>query len=157
CSIVLVEADSQNGVDLGPCVALAHQLGAISVNNSYGGPESDPDSVMSFDFYNQPGTLVVASSGDDGWLATRNDAMMLLSEIAFPAASPFVLSVGGTTLTRSTTAARGWTEAAWSGAGSGCSKSQTKPTWQSDPGCAKRMVADVAAVGDPRTGVAYYN
>ncbi len=156
CKIVLIEARSQNGVDLGPCVAKAHDLGAVSVNNSYGGPEDDPDSVASFSFYLQPGMLVVASSGDDGYLKTKNDAMVTLMEIAFPAASPGVLSVGSTSL-RPSTSTRGWAETAWAGAGSGCSKSQTKPPWQQDPGCMKRFVADVSAVGDPATGVAMYD
>src|SRR2546423_4770003 len=142
---MLNEARTSNGVNLGPCVALAKTLGAIAVNNSYGGPESDPDSVASFNYYNQPGMLVVASSGDDGYLRTPNDQMQVLQEIAFPAASPFVMSVGGTSL-RTAAGTRGWAETAWNGAGSGCSKTQTKPTWQKDPGCTKRFVADVSAV-----------
>jgi hypothetical protein len=156
CKIVLIEASTSNGVDLGPCVAQARQLNAVAVNNSYGGPESDPDSVASFSFYNQPGMLVVASSGDDAYLKTKNDQGVTLMEIAFPAASPYTLSVGGTTLTTAA-GSRGWNETAWSGAGSGCSKTQTKPSWQMDPGCSKRFVADVAAIADPATGVAYYD
>ena len=53
--------------------------------------------------------------------------------------------------------ARGWTETAWSGAGSGCSAYEAKPSWQTDTGCAKRTVADVSAVADPNTGVAVYD
>jgi subtilase family serine protease len=45
----------------------------------------------------------------------------------------------------------------WSGAGSGCSAYITKPSWQTDAGCSKRTVADVAAVADPNTGVAVYD
>ncbi|HEY0803441.1 MAG TPA: peptidase S8, partial [Pseudonocardiaceae bacterium] len=33
----------------------------------------------------------------------------------------------------------------------------TKPSWQHDPNCPNRMVADVAAVADPNTGVALYD
>jgi subtilase family serine protease len=65
-----------------------------------------------------------------------------------------VTAVGGTTLTRS---ASGFTESAWSGAGSGCSAYEAKPSWQSDTGCARRTVADVSAVADPNTGVAVYD
>ena len=57
---------------------------------------------------------------------------------------------------RSTTS-RGWSENAWSGSGSGCSVYITKPGWQTDSGCARRTVADVAAVADPNTGVAVYD
>jgi MYXO-CTERM domain-containing protein len=140
-------------------VAVAAKLGAVAINNSYGGPESDPDSVASYNFYNQPGTAVVASSGDDGYLKTPNDTGVVMQEIAFPAASPYVISVGGTSLAMSAST-RGWAETTWNGAGSGCSKSQTKPTWQKDPACTKRMVADISATANPAPragGVATYN
>jgi kumamolisin len=65
-----------------------------------------------------------------------------------------VTAVGGTTLTP---AAGGFTQTAWNGAGSGCSAYSAKPTWQQDTGCARRSVADVAAVADPSTGVAVYD
>jgi subtilase family serine protease len=45
----------------------------------------------------------------------------------------------------------------WSGAGSGCSAYDAKPSWQKDSGCANRTVADVSAVADPNTGVAVYD
>lgn len=51
---------------------------------------------------------------------------------------------------------RGWSETAWSGAGSGCSTVYAKPSWQTDTGCSKRTVADVSAIADPNTGVAVY-
>ena len=73
-----------------------------------------------------------------------------------PAASQYVTAVGGTTLTKASNA-RGWTETAWRGAGSGCSAYEPKPAWQTDTGCAKRTVADVSAVADPNTGVAVYD
>ena len=43
------------------------------------------------------------------------------------------------------------------GTGSGCSAYEAKPTWQTDTGCTKRIVADVSAVADPNTGVAVYD
>ena len=45
----------------------------------------------------------------------------------------------------------------WSGAGSGCSAYEPKPSWQTDTGCARRTVADVSAVADPNTGVSVYD
>ena len=45
---------------------------------------------------------------------------------SIPAASPYVTAVGGTTLSRSSDA-RGFTETAWSGSGSGCSAYEPKP------------------------------
>src|SRR5262249_59074243 len=93
--------------------------------------------------YNHPGVAVTASSGDSGF------------GVEFPASSPHVVAVGGTSL-RTLANARGWTETAWSGAGSGCSTVYAKPSWQTDTGCAMRAVADVSAVADPNTGVAVF-
>ncbi len=45
----------------------------------------------------------------------------------------------------------------WNGAGSGCSKYDPKPSWQTDTGCSKRTIADVSAVANPSTGVAVYD
>jgi hypothetical protein len=67
-----------------------------------------------------------------------------------------VTAVGGTSLTKASNA-RGWTETAWSGAGSGCSAYEAKQAWQTDSGCARRTVADVSAVADPNTGIAVYD
>jgi len=76
--------------------------------------------------------------------------------VEFPVASPHVLAVGGTSLTTSSSP-RGWVEGAWSGAGSGCSNFEPKPSYQTDNGCSQRTVADVAAVADPNTGVAVFD
>jgi len=94
--------------------------------------------------YDQPGVAVLASTGDDGY------------GVQFPASSPHVVAVGGTTLKASAKVARGWTEVAWKGSGSGCSAVYAKPAWQTDPSCPNRMVADVSAVASPSTGVAVY-
>ena len=64
--------------------------------------------------------------------------------------------MGGTTLNKASNA-RGWTETAWSGTGSGCSPYVAKPSWQTDTGCSMRMESDVAAVADPDTGMSVYN
>ncbi len=45
----------------------------------------------------------------------------------------------------------------WSGAGSGCSAYESKPSWQTDTGCARRTIADVAADADPATGASVYD
>jgi subtilase family serine protease len=66
-----------------------------------------------------------------------------------------VIAVGGTHLVKDGSA-RGWTETAWSGAGSGCSTVYAKPVWQKDTKCSKRMEADVSADADPATGVAVF-
>ena len=76
--------------------------------------------------------------------------------MSWPASSQYVTAVGGTTL-KTASNARGWTETVWSGAGSGCSAYEPKPSWQHDTGCAKRTVGDVSADADPNTGLGVYD
>ncbi|WP_194909500.1 Kelch repeat-containing protein [Catenulispora rubra] len=150
--ILLVEATDPSSTNLGASVDEAVALGAKFVSNSYGseytsvpGSGEDPADPTQLDpYYDHPGVAVIASSGDSSY------------GVAYPAASPYVTSVGGTNLTRAPGTARGWTESAWSGAGSGCSLYEPKPAFQRDTGCAHRAVADVSAVADPNTGVAVY-
>ena len=144
CHIILVEATSASTKNLGTAVNTAVSLGAEFVSNSYGGSETSTEANTDTKFYNHPGVAVTASSGDSGFGPQ------------YPAASQFVTAVGGTSLTRASNA-RGWTETAWNGAGSGCSAFEAKPTWQHDTGCARRTIADVSAVADPNTGVAVYD
>ncbi|GAB3989403.1 hypothetical protein GCM10029978_114420 [Actinoallomurus acanthiterrae] len=144
CKILLVEADD-NGMDnLGTAVNQAVAQGAKFVSNSYGGGEGSDEGQADDAYFKHPGVVVTASSGDDGY------------GTSYPAASPYVTSVGGTSLVKDSSS-RGWTETTWSGAGSGCSAYEAKPSFQQDTGCSKRSIADVAAVADPNTGVAVYN
>jgi hypothetical protein len=144
-----VEATDQTVADFATAEKTAISLGAQVVSNSWGLPESSSYSDAA---YNTPGVAVFVSAGDDGY------------GVQFPAASPFVHAVGGTSLTQSTTTTRGWVETVWGstddsegGTGSGCSQDFSKPSFQTDTGCTKRTVADVSAVADPNTGVAVYN
>ncbi len=144
CHILLVEASSASLADLGTAVNRAAKLGASTISNSYGGSESSLDTTYDSSYYNHPGIAITVSSGDSGY------------GVQYPAASQYVTAVGGTTLSRASNT-RGWSETAWSGAGSGCSAYDTKPTWQTDTGCSNRTVADVSAVADPNTGVNVYD
>ena len=143
CSILYVGANSASFADLSAAVKTAAAKGAKVISNSYGGSEYSGE-VTAQAAYNHPGIAVTVSSGDSGYGAQ------------FPASSQYVVDVGGTALNRSATT-RGFTETAWSGGGSGCSAYVSKPTWQHDTGCARRMGSDVAAVADPNTGVAVYD
>ena len=145
CHILLVEANDNTRLNLGAAVDEAVALGAKYVSNSYGGPESPSDPGTYDQYFNHPGVAVTASAGDSGY------------GTEFPAASPYVTAVGGTTLTQDSSTARGWTETVWSGTGSGCSTYEPKPTWQTDTGCSNRTVADVSADANPYTGVAVYD
>jgi subtilase family serine protease len=164
CHILLVEANSADESstqhdthsDLGASVSTAAFLNAAAISNSYGSVGPEPDERTLDGYYNHPGIAVTASSGDFGY------------GVNYPASSPYVISVGGTSLAQSATP-RGWTETVWGsgaasqvpeaggGTGSGCSQFEPKPAWQHDAGCAGRTVADVSAIADPNTGVAVYD
>jgi len=143
CKILLVEADANSFLDLGAAVNEASSLGATAISNSYGGSEFFGETSYG-GAYNHPGLAITASSGDAGY------------GVEVPAAYNTVVAVGGTNL-KTAANTRGWTETAWSGAGSGCSSQISKPSWQTDTGCSRRTVADVSAVADPNTGVAVYD
>ena len=118
----------------------ASQSGVDSISNSYGGGDSSQTSA-----YNHPGIAITASTGDSGYGAQS------------PATFPGVVAVGGTSLTKASTT-RGWSESAWSGAGSGCSTiNGTTVQDKTATQCAKKADADVSAVADPNTGVAVYD
>ncbi|MCU7726464.1 S53 family peptidase [Actinoplanes sp. KI2] len=144
CKILLVEAKSASFANLGAAVNEAAALGATAISNSYGGSDASDSSYGSY--YNHPGIAVTASSGDDGYGAS------------YPASSHYVTAVGGTTLKTSSTT-RGWSETAWSGAGSGCSAYNTALSGAASfsTGCSRRAEADVSAVADPATGVSVYD
>ncbi|MDT0260076.1 S53 family peptidase [Jatrophihabitans lederbergiae] len=141
CKILLVEASSSSFANLGTAVNYAaSQAGVVAISNSYGGSDSAQTSA-----YNHPGIAITASTGDAGY------------GVESPASFPDVVAVGGTSLSRASNT-RGWTESAWSGAGSGCSTINAKPTWQTSvTQCSKKANADVSAVADPNTGVSVYD
>ncbi|HEY0542471.1 MAG TPA: S53 family peptidase [Actinoallomurus sp.] len=142
CKIVLVEATSPSFANLGTAVNTAAGLANV-ISNSYGGSDASDSSYGSY--YNHPGKAITVSSGDAGY------------GVEYPASSHYVTAVGGTSL-KTASSTRGWTETAWSGAGSGCSSYNTALTGQSGlTGCSRRAVADVSAVADPATGVAVYD
>jgi subtilase family serine protease len=142
CHILLVESRSADLRDLGIAVNTAVRLGADVVSNSYGAQEFGGMRGFGLKYYRHPGVPIVASTGDFGF-----------GPASFPAVLGVVIAVGGTTLTRASGTARGWTERAWAGASSGCSAYIPKPAWQSDTHCLMRTVADVSAVADPATGL----
>jgi subtilase family serine protease len=145
CKIILVEGSSNQFVDLGAAVNTAANLGANVISNSYGGSEFSQESTSTYGgFFNHPGIAITVSSGDSGY------------GVEFPAASRYVTAVGGTTLRLGANNSRA-SETVWSGAGSGCSAYEPKPSWQTDAECSRRTVADVSADADPNTGASVYD
>jgi N-acetylneuraminic acid mutarotase len=149
CRILLVEADDSSAQNLGAAENKAVALGAKYVSNSYGVASTNPVlRQWEAAYYDHPGVVITAASGDGGWQDVT---------AAFPASSPHVVAVGGTTLTRDPSSPRGWSESVWAGSGSGCSILFRKPSWQTDTGCQGRTINDVSADADPGTGVAVYD
>jgi subtilase family serine protease len=150
CKIVLVEANDDQSNGLYTAVNTAASMAGY-VSNSWGGSEDPSDTSLDSQYFDHPGVVITASSGDSGY------------GVSYPAASANVVAVGGTTLSADSGSARGWDESVWGsssgggGAGSGCSSYDPKPSWQTDTGCSNRTVADVAADADPATGVAVYD
>jgi hypothetical protein len=146
CKILLVEAASNLNADLFTAEDVA-TAGADFVSNSWGRTEFSTETDADFHF-NHPGKAITFSTGDDG-----HDG-----GVQYPAASPFVVAVGGTTLQRGTDTR--FAEAAWGRAGSGCSGIEPILGWQFGPPdthCTKRAIADTSAVADPATGVSTFN
>ena len=147
CKLILVQAQDDVSDSLFVSQQTAATLGATVISDSWGG--SDPTPSQEEHFFQVGGNVgIFVSSGDSGNTGATPD---------YPSTSAFVTGVGGTSLTRSTTAARGWTERAWSGAGSSCSNQIAKPSFQTSSACARRAAADISAVADPNTGVAVFN
>ena len=158
CHILLVEATNENWGNLGAAVNAAVAAGATEISNSYGGAEGSGYASINTAYYVHPGVVLTVSSGDCGYF---NQACSGTAAADFPAASPNVVAVGGTTLSHSGST---WSSTAWDDGGSGCSHAFTAALWQSTvenfsaTGCGSgRSVTDVSAVGDPYTGVDVYD
>lgn len=144
--ILLVVAKSDAIPDLAGAISYAGAQGPAVVSNSWGTAESAGDEAYSGHF-RRAGTVFVAASGDSG------------NGVNWPASSPDVVAVGGTTLNLDGAGNRTGAETAWSGSGGGVSAYQPQPAYQASLAIAsggKRVVPDVAAVADPATGVAVY-
>ena len=115
------------------------------------------------------GTTVLAASGDDGaYDCARSDpnpAVAAAPAVDFPASSPSVVAVGGTSLTGNPGS---WQETGWGppvgtpapvrGGGGGTSTRSPRPTYQSaltGTGTG-RLVPDIAGSADPAHGTAIY-
>ena len=157
CKVILVEANSSSIANLDAAEDTAFRLGATEISNSWGtSNEYSGEVTENSAHFDHPGVPITVSSGDSGYGA-----------FGFPAASPTVVAVGGTTLKVTKQVDGSYTyagETTWSGAGSGCSTTLPAQAWQtavadwSQTGCGtNRGVADVAADADPNTGAAVYD
>lgn len=142
--IVLVESADNSLGNLLNGESTAAASGAQQVSNSWGSSEFSGET--SYDsYFNSPTTSFFVSSGDGG------------NGVEWPAASPYVVSVGGTTLTLSSSGT--WqSETAWTDSGGGISTYESKPTYQNNLVSGNyRAVPDVAYDGNPNTGLYVYD
>jgi hypothetical protein len=148
-SIVLVEANSSSSGDLYAALNTADHLPGVSVVSlSWGSSEFEGENDWDENFQTpsgHEGITFVASSGDAG------------SPGIYPAYSPDVVAVGGTTVQLNSNGSIE-SETAWSGSGGGTSAYETEPSYQKgvqDTGY--RTIPDVAFDADRSTGVAVYD
>ncbi|CDZ77713.1 Pseudomonalisin precursor [Legionella massiliensis] len=145
--IILVEAASDSLNDLFQAVQVAVKSGATVVSMSWGGGEFSEETQFD-SYFNNPNVTFTASSGDNG------------TGPSYPAASPYVLAVGGTTL-HVDSYGNYQGESAWSGSGGGISTIEAMPAGQSSFSIPQannmRGIPDVSYNADPETGFSVYN
>ncbi|MBS1719919.1 MAG: S53 family peptidase [Armatimonadetes bacterium] len=142
--IYLVEANSPSINDLTVAVKKAATLpGVRCVSMSWGATEFSAVSQFESTF-TKSGVVFFASSGDIG------------GQKSWPALSPNVICVGGTSLKLSSGV---WNDTVWSGSGGGISSFFNRPSYQNSVSSIvgpKRGGPDISAVADPATGAAVY-
>lgn len=143
--IIVAVASSANISNLISAVDAAVKAGATTVSMSWGGSEFSTEANYESHF-RKTGVAFFASSGDNG------------AGTEWPAASPSVTGVGGTSLYLDASGNRISPETGWSGSGGGLSIYFLRPAfqngWQSS---SYRAIPDVALVADPNTGVTVYD
>jgi subtilase family serine protease len=146
--ILLVEATNNSMKSLVTAESYAGSQ-ANYVSNSWGGSEFLGETNDDNDF-----------SGTASYFAATGDSA---GEVDYPATSPNVVAVGGTSLSFNPNGSLA-TESAWSDGGGGCSSYETAPAVQStfsqyaQVGCdSDRSVPDVSLDADPNSGVAIYD
>ncbi len=144
--ILLVESKTNSFANLFGAVDYASAR-ANQVSMSWGGSEFSSEASNDFHFQ-VTGVTFFASSGDGG------------HGLIYPSASPFVVSVGGTTLNIDRFGNL-VSETAWSGSGGGISAFESEPSYQTNypiPSTGGlRGNPDVSYDADPASGVAVFD
>jgi subtilase family serine protease len=142
--IILAESSDNTLGSLLGAESTAVGTGAQQISDSWGGSEFSSESAYD-SYFNSPTASFFVASGDGGHGAE------------WPASSPYVIAVGGTTL--NVDSSGNWlSETAWSGSGGGLSAYESKPSYQNSfLSGTHRGVPDVAYNADPNTGVYVYD
>jgi subtilase family serine protease len=156
--ILLVETETENTSDLMAGVDFARSVAGVSVISlSWGGGETtgyagDSGSQLSMDAQlttpsGHKGITFVAAAGDSGSGAG----------VEWPASSPNVLSVGGTSLTLNSDGSY-VSEVGWPDTSGGYSQVESEPSYQDAvQSTGQRSTPDVAYLADSNNGVAVYD
>ena len=147
--ILLVEAKTPSGANLLNAIDYAAaRKDVVSVSMSWGGDEFSDE--LSYDAHfssSSSKAIFFASSGDDGTGAS------------WPASSPNVIGVGGTSLEIASSGSL-IAESAWSGSGGGVSAYEKEPSYQATYKISKangmRAIPDVSYDADPASGYPVY-
>jgi hypothetical protein len=150
-NILLVEASDNSFSNLFSAISFAaKQSGVVAVSMSWGGGEFSSEGFYDGTFTTPSGhggVTFVVSSGDAG------------APTSYPATSPNVLSVGGTTLNLDASG-NILSESGWSGSGGGISSFESQPSYQNGvvtQSATRRTNPDVAYDADPNTGFPVYD
>ena len=159
-NILLVEANSASLTNLMDAVNEARNAAGVSVvSMSWGGSEffgwngTEFTGQTQYDPYfttptGHQGVTFIAAAGDSG----------VYSGVQWPASSPNVLSVGGTSLYTQDKSGTYYTETSWSGTSGGFSQVEDEPSYQATvQNTGVRTIPDVAYDADPNTGFAVYD
>jgi len=150
-NILLVEAASASNTDLLTAVDTARSYAGVSaVSMSWGAAEFSGESSYDSHFVTPAGHTPVSffsSTGDSG------------EPGGWPAYSPNVVAVGGTTLNVDSSG-NYISETGWSDSGGGISTEEPQPAYQSGvvtQSSTARTIPDIAMDADPNTGVPVYD
>jgi subtilase family serine protease len=154
-TILLVQAKTPSGQNLLDAIDYAtSRKGVVAVSMSWGGAEFPEEVSLDSHFASPTGSgangsiSFFASSGDNGTGAS------------WPASSPNVIGVGGTTLIISSSTGKFTSEVAWPGSGGGVSVYEKQPDYQKTYSIPKangmRAIPDVALNSDPASGYPVY-
>ena len=166
CHILLVEASNEELASLSAANEEAVTKKATETSNSWGVLEFSGE-TSDDKYFDHPGIPTFAAAGDVQYNGCDHKHG---AGICYPAASPYVIAVGGTELRKEPESSRKWTEAVWkeetelraSGTGGGCSKYEPKPPGQKElPAnrsyCEHRIDNDVAADAAVESAVSVYD
>jgi len=142
--IYLIEAASDSFNDLNYAVRVAaSEPGVKEISMSWGGSEAYYETWAFDPVFTAPGIVYLASGGDAS------------DQMEYPAASPNIVSCGGTSVNRNSSGAF-LNETGWNDTGCGPSAYESRPSFQSKVASVvgnKRGVSDLAFCADPSTGV----